>query len=394
MGVSGGPNIVDNGLVLTLDVANDKSFRGEPTTNILSTYVNPTFENGTKTSDGWAFDAKLNGTYDYYTLDRFSGNFCVRLQNATDSAIAFWRQSIPVTSGLKYTMSVYAKNINCPTTPYFSGVNISLDAGQNASFTGIDNSTWKRFTATFTATATGNAEFYIRTNQNASQGYFLIDNFQIEQKAYATPFVNGTRGTTVATGGGLANLVTNANHGELVNGPVYNSANGGSILFDGVDDYVVVSSPGSYSNYTFDFYCRWVSNTQNSNRVFGLSNFGTYTIFNQSDVAFHYNPIGGSPPSTTISSGVNVGFGNWCHIALTVSATATVVTLYVNGMSRNTTNILPAQNFAGNVYLGAQNTITTVSANCQIAKFSLYNRALTSEEIQQNFDATRSRFGI
>ncbi len=109
MSAIGGPNIVEDGLVVALDAANEKSFRGEPTTNILSSYVNPTFENGTKTSDGWAFDSKINGTYDYYSLDKFDGNFSVRLQNSTNDPIAFWRANIPVVNGQKYTISVYAK---------------------------------------------------------------------------------------------------------------------------------------------------------------------------------------------------------------------------------------------------------------------------------------------
>ena len=43
-----GPNIVDNGLVLSLDAADNNSFRGEPTTNLVT---------NTPSQNGWA------GTY-------------------------------------------------------------------------------------------------------------------------------------------------------------------------------------------------------------------------------------------------------------------------------------------------------------------------------------------
>jgi hypothetical protein len=189
-------------------------------------------------------------------------------------------------------------------------------------------------------------------------------------------------------------LSGNGNHGTLTNGPTFDSENGGSIVFDGVNDYVVVDSSGSYSAYTFMFFCRWISSTTNSSRIFGLNNFGTYTILNPSNIGFHYNPLGGSPPSVTLSSGVNVGFGTWCHVAVSVSSASTAVKIYVNGILRNTSTTLPSGNFGGNVYLGAQNTISTVVANANIATFHLFNRALTDTEILQNFNAHRERFGI
>ena len=189
------------------------------------------------------------------------------------------------------------------------------------------------------------------------------------------------------------NLV-GTNTTTLTNGPTYSSTNGGSIVFDGSNDYAVGVSPGSYSEYTFMFFCKWITDTANGSRLFGLDNFGTYTVFTPSNVGFHYNPAGGSPPSVTLSSSVNIGLGSWCQVAVTVSAASTLVAIYVNGISRNTSSTLPSQNFAGNFYLGAQNTGATVVANCNIGNFQLYNRALTAAEVALNFNAYRGRYGI
>ena len=44
------------------------------------------------------------------------------------------------------------------------------------------------------------------------------------------------------------------NNGTLINGPTFNSANGGSIVFDGVNDFISLSGPYSLTkNYTLRF---------------------------------------------------------------------------------------------------------------------------------------------
>ena len=54
-------------------------------------------------------------------------------------------------------------------------------------------------------------------------------------------------------------LSGNNNNGTLYNGPTFNSANSGSIVFDGVDDYSTsfISSPGS--NFTISFWFNVIS---------------------------------------------------------------------------------------------------------------------------------------
>lgn len=194
------------------------------------------------------------------------------------------------------------------------------------------------------------------------------------------------------TGTAWNDLSGRANNGTLTNGPTYNSANNGSIVFDGVNDYAIISSFGSYSSYTFMFFCKWVAATT-YDRIFGSDNFGTYTILNPSNVGFHYNPLGGSPPSVTLSSNVNVGYGNWCQVAVTVNLVTSSVIIYINGVARNNWSTLPSTNLAGNLFLGAQNT-GGVLANSQIGNFFLYDRSLSAPEIQQNFEALRGRYGI
>jgi hypothetical protein len=180
--------------------------------------------------------------------------------------------------------------------------------------------------------------------------------------------------------------------GTLTNGPLFNTSNYGNILFDGTNDYVIIPSGGSYSEYTFMFFCKWITDTAASSRLFGCDAFGTYTVFNPSNVGFHYNQSAGS--STTISSGVNVGLGTWCHVAVTVSTLSSIAYIYINGSLTNGSSSIPYINLSGNLFLGAQNTGAGVLANCNIALFQFYNRVLSATEISQNFQADKTRFGL
>lgn len=187
-------------------------------------------------------------------------------------------------------------------------------------------------------------------------------------------------------------LLQNGVNGTLTNGPTFTPADGGAIVFDGVDDYTILTPPTTYSEYTVQFFCKWISSVGVSERLFGCDAFGTYTIFNPYNIGFHYNPLGGSPPSVTLSSGVNVGFGTWCQVAVTVSTLSSNVVIYVNGIARNSWNTLPSANLSANIFIGKQNTL--YGANCQFANFQLYNRSITAAEVSQNFNALRTRFGI
>jgi hypothetical protein len=211
-------------------------------------------------------------------------------------------------------------------------------------------------------------------------------------------YLNGYTIHTFTTSGTFTpylwnDITGNGNNGTLVNGVGFNSyQSGGYLSFDGVDDRVIITPPTTYSEYTIYFFCKWISSVGFSERLFGCDAFGTYTIFNPYDVGFHYNPLGGVPSSVVLASGVNVGFGAWCQVAVTVSTAGSNVVIYVNGIARNSWSVLPAANLSANIFVGAQNS--SLFANCQFGNFQLYNRALSAAEITQNFNAQRNRFGI
>jgi hypothetical protein len=408
------PRIVTDGLVLYLDTANTKSFRGEPTINILSSSTDPSFENGTKSGDGWVYDSKTDGSYEYYSLDSYKGTYSMKLTNSTIGAIAFWRQNIPVTEGLYYTISVYTKDINCPMIPYFSKAGAL--SGSNVYFTGISTSEWKRFEGTYLASSTGDAQFYIRTTNDAFQGSFLIDNIQIEQKSYATPFVNGTRGTTAATGGGLEDLSGNENHGELV-GPIYDSDNNGSLVFDGTGTTDGVT-PGSYVSVTESItstnnyingctYSVWIN--VDSDAVDRMSLFFGTNTRRHIEI---YSSSKNFRTEAALQNGYSFGSGSfpdnvrgvWSNIIIVFATNepGRPVRWYQNG-ELFYTGSLDGGDYPGTEYfsfskIGRSTGSVTYnyakSFKGKIANTKIYNRSLIQSEITQNFNTLKGRFGL
>jgi len=201
----------------------------------------------------------------------------------------------------------------------------------------------------------------------------------------------------------------NGNNGTLTNGPTFNSSNGGSIVLDGVDDYVNITQNTLYrfvNTQPFSLSV-WVRCTSTSGFVsliaYSLAgdNRGYYlsidlNVLRTNSFLFDYydgnafRGIQGTNNSVTINSWINL-------VATSSSNSVNDMKVYQNGLLTSFTN-------RGT---GTPNTINYNSLSLQIgargssgyfkgniSQTLIYNRALTSQEVSQNFNATRARFGI
>ena len=195
-------------------------------------------------------------------------------------------------------------------------------------------------------------------------------------------------------------LSGNGNTGTLVNGPTYSSANGGSIVFDGTDDYVLVSSNASSIPYgssprtiSIWFYTNSTTWVDDSNNLFFYgagSTGGAFGIDFSTYPSMQVYTWGGGTNDITFSTTYSqVG---WKNITVTYNG-ATTILIYENGVFTQTLTLPSARNTAiSDVYIGAINP--SVVYDGRISTTQIYNRALTAQEIQQNFNALRGRFGI
>jgi hypothetical protein len=192
------------------------------------------------------------------------------------------------------------------------------------------------------------------------------------------------------------------NNGTLTNGPTFNSLNGGSIVFDGVNDNVI----GSISSTTFSnasTMCCWF-NRQSVTQWSGLisNNVGTtscpiLTFIDNTNIV-GTNQAGINANYIGVDLGSNY-LNKWVYCVLTYSGSlsgSTVnVYVYKDGSITTASGIL-YWNLSTNsqYYIGRHWTSATEIFNGRIASAQIYNRALSAQEVLQNYNATKSRFGI
>jgi hypothetical protein len=204
----------------------------------------------------------------------------------------------------------------------------------------------------------------------------------------------GTIWTDLSRGGNTGTL---ENFSSPAPQTIFDSANGGSIIFDGTNDYVKPppSSTLQLTNFTLS---SWINiNIQNANQfiVDTSTNLATglgysYRINSENKIRFWaYNANNNLNSNTTILTNI------WYNISVTYNNTSKLQSIYVNGIldiSNTHTNTFVVSNVT-NLQIGGSLVLGGYFKG-NISQSSIYNRDLSSSEILQNFNSTRARFGI
>ena len=212
----------------------------------------------------------------------------------------------------------------------------------------------------------------------------------------------GSKKSYPSSGTTWTDLSGNGNIGTLTNGPTFNSANGGSIAFDGTNDYVNCGNILNYTSQNFSFNLWFKITNMNPS---GRSNAGNYLFNNGFDFQNGYIcrvAPNGSVRFGTSQSGVGqfsgtdagvVTVNTWCNIC--ISRNGSTVLTYFNGVNA-TGESDPHTNPASastNLSIGLNNGSNWYMFG-SVAIFMSYNSALSATEALQNYNATKSRFGL
>jgi hypothetical protein len=197
-------------------------------------------------------------------------------------------------------------------------------------------------------------------------------------------------------------ISNNNNNGTLTNGPTFNSSNGGSIVFDGTNDYTI----GNISSSTFSnasTICCWfkrqsvtqwsglVSNNVNTTSCAILTFISTTNIIGTNQAGINADYIGIDLGSDYLNT--------WVYCALTYSGSTIGSTInvyaYKNGsLLTSSGSLYWSLSTNSQYYVGRHWTGTTEILNGNIANTQIYNRALSAAEVSQNYSAQKSRFGL
>lgn len=187
----------------------------------------------------------------------------------------------------------------------------------------------------------------------------------------------------------------NGNIGTLTNGPTYSTDNKGCIVFDGTNDYsssTNVNNAWAFgTNGTVNCWINIVSRLKNNPRLFSVNNnLNSIDAFLAGDTFYNLGICGGSGAITQSEISPNT----W--VMLTIQFTSGAVKIFFNGSEQTIGSGATSGyniNNTDTLYL-ARFRLSGYELGCKISSFSIYNRSLTQDEIQQNYLATKSRYGL
>lgn len=210
------------------------------------------------------------------------------------------------------------------------------------------------------------------------------------------------------TGTTWTDLSGNSINGTLINSPSYDSSENGSLSFNGTNSFISFSNTNTIhflnrSPYSFEIWAYPRTNTTNAYPGFinRESNPGT----GRDGYNFYYTKVG-------ITSGFNYiaterfGTGTVTNNGLTLSDAVFFNNWHCFCVVYDGNNLILYRNKILINSLSSTHNITNTSASLTIGQrggnysdskipiVKFYNRALTLQEVSQNFDSTRSRYGI
>jgi hypothetical protein len=175
--------------------------------------------------------------------------------------------------------------------------------------------------------------------------------------------------------------------GTLVNGVGFGTTNNGYFIFDGTNDHINFGN-SSILQQSSGTISAWAKTSAPGGSFRGIiAKQGAYGLFYADNILVSYDWATG----VTRSTGINIVDNTWKNVVFTYqSGVSNGTFIYLNGVSVLTTTIT-IQSQVANLFGGAEANAGQYAA-CQISSFNMYSRALTAQEVLQNYNTTKGRF--
>jgi hypothetical protein len=203
------------------------------------------------------------------------------------------------------------------------------------------------------------------------------------------------------TGTAWSDISGNTNNGTLTNGITYSSSNKGLLSFDGTDDFVVGNIPSSTFSGAHSISCWFYRRTVTQWAGLFSNNVNTSSCslltFIDSTNSIGINNAGVSNNGFSVDLGTHLNKWIYCTIVFNGATNGSSGTVYAykDGTLLSNTGTLSWNLSTGSqYYVGRHWTSGTQILDGFIPQISVYTRALSAAEVLQNYNATKSRFGL
>ncbi len=195
----------------------------------------------------------------------------------------------------------------------------------------------------------------------------------------------------------------NQNDGTLTNGPTFDSGNGGSIVFDGTNDWVdcgnnTITKPSGPMTIEYWFKGKSASSNATTSGTTGASGQRGYMLAVNNGTAFYFVIASNSTTVKTLSHTLTFDHTQWYHFA-GVYNPSTYMRIFINGNQvAETTSGVASSQYTGNsntLKIGSRGDNTAYGVfDGNIASYKLYHKSLSPTEVLQNYNALKGRFGL
>jgi hypothetical protein len=212
----------------------------------------------------------------------------------------------------------------------------------------------------------------------------------------------GNRKSYSGSGNTWRDLSGRGNNGTLTNGPTFNSSNGGSIVFDGSNDYAVISNSQSLNmgskSFTGELWVSIPTFSGNERMLFEYniwSAIGTYQITTVGNTVRVNFPTAFSAGKALDYSYSGLTSNIWVHIVGQLDNINDKLNLYINGTLVKEVLAVTQEigNATNSLYIMSRGG-TSLFLPSKLSILRIYNRALNPQEILQNYNATKGRFRV
>lgn len=398
MAIASGPKIVTAGLLFGYDINDPTSFKGAVATN---QFAIPTPDG----SNNVAFSVQGTGTFQRL----YSGTFDNYMITNNDV--------------------VYRYDLSAANGCYYHGNDVSITAGQWATFTfdyyispGAGGYPVTNFLANFESAVSNSAA----DPTPSVTGVWKTATFTAQAGSTGTCrmllYPGACNGTSLATSGFILYknpqvlITSTSNNTAPFTGP-FGARSDTQALYDTTGINSVIASNLAYTTTGTDFSFNGSSSSVNLN-TFNLQQSWSYECWVNHTVVNGFAFLGQGP--TALNQGLHVWYasssslrfgmyGNdtdyavspntntWYQYVFTYNhASPYNKQLYVNGVLINGTPVQAQSQYSGTgtVRIGATYSSGGSYANGKINSATIYNRILSADEVTQNFNAMRGRYGV